>query len=66
MWSAKEKRDNAVAIMRGSIKRDSTGSKLTDAAVERAAQFAADNWTGGAGDAAKAGIAHVVDGILKK
>lgn len=64
----KRHRDIALEIMRDNIARDPVGMKLTPEAQKRAAQHAVDNCLAnmGNGDAAKIGIAHVTDGILKK
>lgn len=67
MWSEKERRANAISIMRGNIDRDDLGSKLTESAKQSAAEFAADAWTGSMGnsDAAQIGIKHVTAHIIK-
>ncbi len=54
-------------ILRDNIDRDSVGRRLTPEAKERAAEFAVDNWPAntGNGEAAKIGIKHVTDGVLK-
>jgi len=58
---------NARDIIRNSINRDNTGSKLTPQAVERAVDFGASltkqglNW----GQIKEASIKHVTNDILK-
>lgn len=68
MWTEKERRDNAREIMRGNIERDPVGARLTDAAKERAVEFAVDAWCGnmGNGQAAQIGIEHVTRDVFKR
>lgn len=68
MWSESDRRRNAVDIMKSNIDRDPLGSKLTDSAKQKAAEFAADVWKGnmGNGEASQIGIKHVTESILKE
>lgn len=67
-WTQKERRDNAVSIMKGNIDRHDLGSKLTPSARNAAAEFAADVWQGnmGNGEAAEIGIRHVTEAVIKQ
>jgi hypothetical protein len=62
------KAENARRIMRDNIERDPVGARLTDAAKERAVDFAVKTWKGdmGNGQAAQIGIQHVTADILRK
>lgn len=61
-------RELNIRIMKGNIERDPLGSKLTDSAKQKAAEFAADVWKGnmGNGEASQIGIKHVTESILKE
>lgn len=63
-------RDNTLACMRVSVRQVAEDRRLdlTPEALERAVEFAADQWRGqtNAGQAARAGVDHVTAGVIRR